>query len=220
MKRILLCTLIVAALPALAQVSANPGAKVDPKNNKVSRPVVEKPKQKLMTREELRACLVRFDKNETEAKDIKAAQAANSQERAEMLRLKDELTQTGQRIGSSANELKAEREALIKSQEGIKEQIAKLERAEAEKVLADYKAKAAAHDERIESYNKTKAKYAEDAKSFDTKIEAHNKSSKELQTRAEAHLDEVDDWKAECSNKPYDEADEIAVRKELGLNKK
>lgn len=53
MKRILLCTLIVAALPALAQVSANPNAKVDPKNNKVSRPVVEKPKQKLMTREEL-----------------------------------------------------------------------------------------------------------------------------------------------------------------------
>lgn len=220
MKRILLCTLIVAALPALAQVSANPNAKVDPKNNKVSRPVVEKPKQKLMTRDELRACLIRFDKNETDAKDIKAAQTANAQERAEMIRLKDELTKTGQLISNSANELKAEREALIKSQEGIKEQIAKLERAEAEKVLADYKAKTAAHDERIDAYNKTKAKYAEDAKSFDAKIEAHNNGSKNLQTRAEAHLDEVDDWKAECSNKAYDEADEIAVRKELGLNKK
>ena len=220
MKRILLCTLIVAALPALAQVSANPGAKVDPKNNKVSRPVVEKPKQKLMTREELRACLVRFDKNETEAKDIKAAQAANAQERAEMVKLKDELTLAGQTINTTATELKAEREALIKSQEGIKEQIAKLERAEAEKVLADYKAKAAAHDERIDAYNKAKAKYAEDAKSFDAKVETHNKSSKDLQTRTEAHLDTVDDWKAECSNKPYDEADEIAVRKELGLNKK
>ncbi|MFN5048535.1 hypothetical protein [Roseateles sp.] len=220
MKRILLCTLIVAALPALAQVSANPNAKVDPKNNKVSRPVVEKPKQKLMTRDELRACLVRFDKNETDAKDIKAAQAADAEERAAVLKLKDELTQAGQGLSSNATEIKAERETLIKDQEGLKAQIAKMERADAEKVLNDYKARAAAHDARIEAFNKSKTKYDADAKGFETRIEAYNASSKALQARTEAHLDEVDDWKAECSNKPYDEADEIAVRKELGLNKK
>ncbi|MFN3810382.1 MAG: hypothetical protein ACK4S6_07185 [Roseateles asaccharophilus] len=220
MKRILLCTLIVAALPALAQVSANPNAKVDPKNNKVSRPVVEKPKQKLMTRDELRACLVRFDKNETDAREIKAAQAADAEERAAVLKLKDELTQAGQGLSSNASEIKAERETLLKDQEGLKAQIAKMERAEAEKVLNDYKARAAAHDARIEAFNKSKTKYDADAKGFETRIEAYNASSKALQARTEAHLDEVDDWKAECSNKPYDEADEIAVRKELGLNKK
>ncbi|QPF73570.1 hypothetical protein G8A07_11980 [Roseateles sp. DAIF2] len=219
-QRLLLCTLIVAALPALAQVATNPNAKVDPKNNKVSRPVVEKPKVKLMTRDELRACLIRFDKNEADAKDIKAAQEANAKERADMLKLKEELTQAGQSLNTGAAELKAEREGLIKSQEGLKEQIAKLERADAEKVLADYKAKAAAHDVKIDAYNQAKNKYAEDAKGFDAKVESHNKNTKDLQARTETHLDEVDDWKNECSKKSYDEADEIAVRKELGQTKK
>ncbi|HEX2010004.1 MAG TPA: hypothetical protein VJN44_03610 [Roseateles sp.] len=220
MKRILLCTLIATALPALAQVATNPNAKVDPKNNKVSRPVVEKPKVKLMTRDELRACLIRFDKNEAEAKEIKAAQDVNAQERADMIKVKNELTQAGQALNTNATDLKAEREDLIKSQDGLKEQMAKLERADAEKLLNDYKARAAAHDGKIDAYNTAKIKYADDAKGFDAKVETHNKSTKVLQTRTEAHLDAVDDWKEECSKKSYDEADEIAIRKELGQAKK
>lgn len=220
MKRILLCTLIAAALPALAQVSANPNAKVDPKNNKVSRPVVEKPKQKLMTRDELRACLLRFDKNEEQAKVIKADQATNAQERADLVKFKEAVVKEGEALTASANEIKAEREALLKEQEGLKEQMAKLERADAEKLLNDYKARAAAHDVKIEAYNQARVRYGDNAKSFDAKVETHNNGTKDLQTRTEAHLDAVDDWKAECSNKAYDEADEIAVRKELGQTKK
>jgi chromosome segregation ATPase len=220
MKRILLCTLIAAALPALAQVTANPNAKVDPKNNKVSRPVVEKPKQKLMTRDELRACLQRFDKNEVQAKEIKAAQAANAQERSELTAFKEAVTKEGEALTASANAIKAERDDLLKEQEGLKEKMAKLERADAEKVLNEYKARATAHDAKIEAYNQARLRYSENAKSFDGRADAFNTSNKNLQERAEAHLDEVDNWKEDCSNKPYDEADEIAVRKELGQTKK
>ena len=220
MKRILLCTLIAAALPALAQVTANPNAKVDPKNNKVSRPVVEKPKQKLMTRDELRACLLRFEKNESQAKEIKAAQAANTQERSDLTAFKDSVAKEGEALTASAAAIKAEREELLKEQEGLKEKMAKLERAEAEKLLNDYKARAAAHDAKIEAYNQARVRYSENAKSFDTRAEAYNNGSKTLQDRTEAHLDEVDNWKEDCSNKPYDEADEIAVRKELQQSKK
>jgi len=43
MKRILLSLALAAALPVLAQSgpTVNPNAKVDPKNNKVGKPVVE-----------------------------------------------------------------------------------------------------------------------------------------------------------------------------------
>ena len=49
MKRILLPLALIIAVSAQAQITTNTKAKVDPKNNKVSNPVVEKPKQKLMT---------------------------------------------------------------------------------------------------------------------------------------------------------------------------
>lgn len=219
MKRILLCALVAAALPVLAQVTTNPNAKVDPKNNKVSRPVVEKPKVKLMTRDELRACLVQFDKNETDAKEIKAAQASNLEERSGLVKAKEDLLKEGSELDASATALKAERADLVKAQDEIKEKLPKLERAAAEALLNDYKARAAAHDVKVEAYNASKTKYAATAKDFDAKIEAHNKSSKELVARTDAHLDAVEDWKAECSKKSYDEADEIAIRKELGLKK-
>ena len=57
MKRILLPLALVFAVSAQAQIVNNPKAKVDPKNNKVSNPVVDKPKVKLMSRDELRACI-------------------------------------------------------------------------------------------------------------------------------------------------------------------
>jgi chromosome segregation ATPase len=218
MKRFLLCACVAALLPALALAqTANPNAKVDPKNNKVGKPVVEKPKQKLMTRDELRSCFKSLDKNDTEARAIKAAQAANTQERAELVQAKELLTKQGEAINAMAPEIKTERDTLIKAQEDIKAQVAKLDKAAAEALIKDYQTRAAAVDAKIEAYNAAKLKYADEAKVFDAKIEAHNNDSRALQTRTEAHLDEVDNWKEDCSKKPYDEADEIAVKKELGL---
>ncbi len=216
MKRLLLCALLTAALPVLAQ-TANPNAKVDPKNNKVSRPVVEKPKPKLMSRDELRSCLQLFEANNTEAAAIKEAQATHAKERAELLAGKDELNKRGQTIGTDAATIKADREAVIKLNETLKEQLPKMEKADAAKALADYQARAAALDARIDAFNNGKRQYDADAKVFDAKVEAHNKTTEPLRQRTDAHLDKADEWKAQCANKPYDEADEIAVRKELGL---
>jgi predicted kinase len=219
MKRILLSACVAALLPAvaLAQSTVNPNAKVDPKNNKVSRPVVEKPKQKLMTRDELRSCLVQLNKNDAEAREIKTAQQANTEERAELVKAKELLTQHGDALTASATDLKAERDALLKTQEELKVQIPKMEKAEAEALLKDYQARAAATDAKIDAYNASKLKYTEDAKVFDAKVVAHNAASKALAARTETHLDGVEDWKEDCSKKAYDEADEIAVKKELGL---
>ena len=76
MKRILLPLLLVIAVSAQAQITNNTKAKVDPKNNKVANPVVEKPKAKLMSRDELRACINQQEGNGKEAEAIKAEQAS------------------------------------------------------------------------------------------------------------------------------------------------
>ena len=76
MKRILLSLALVLAVSAQAQIATNANAKVDPKNNKVANPVVEKPKAKLMTREQLRACIDQQEANGKEAEAIKAEQAS------------------------------------------------------------------------------------------------------------------------------------------------
>lgn len=219
MKRFLLCTVLAAALPVLAQTTINPNAKVDPKNNKVSRPVVEKPKQVLLTRDQLRSCLKQSAANNVEAEEVKAAQEAQTKERAELLAAREALNKGVEALNAEAQALKAEREALVKTNEGLKEALAKLSKEEGTKMIADFKARAAALDPRIDAFNAGKTKLEADGKAFDTRIGEHNKATEALRARTDAHLDEVDEWKSKCANKPYDEADEIAVRKELGLSK-
>lgn len=216
MNRILLSLLLAAALPALAQ-TVNPAAKVDPKNNKVSKPVEVKPKQKLMSRDELRACLVQLETNNKDAAEIKTAQTAFNQERSDLLASRAEMESRGKGLSADASQLKQDRDELLKLNETLKVEIPKMEKEAATKAAADYQARATALDQRIDAFNNAKRQFDADGKAFDVKIEAHNKSAESLRKRTEDHLDSVDDWKANCANKSYDEADELAVRKELGL---
>jgi len=214
MKRILVSLLAAALMPAFAQSTVNPNAKVDPKNNKVSNPVVEKPKQKLMTRDELRACMKANDANRAEGEAIKTAQAAQTKERADLLKDKDDLSKKGEALTVRTNELLAERAALLKLNEELKVSLPKAKKEEAEALKKDYDAKAEAHSARIDALNKEKLDYKALAPGFDSRVEAHNQAAKALEARAETYLDKLDEWKADCSNKPYDEADEIAIKKE------
>lgn len=198
-----------------AQIATNPNAKVDPKNNKVSRPVVEKPKQKLLTRDELRACMVGRADNEAEGKKIKEEEAQVTAQRTAVLAEKEELTKRGNEIAASLNQLKSERDALIKSGEDAKANAAKMTKDELKAAQEAYQAKAVELDKRIEAHNKTKDTYISDSQGFDAKVEAYNKRKDELATRVDKYLETVDEWRTSCQNKAYDELDEKAIKKEL-----
>ena len=49
---------------------------------------------------------------------------------------------------------------------------------------------------------------------FGAKVDTLNASFKVMDERTEAHFDMADAWKKECSNKTFEEADEIAIKKE------
>lgn len=215
MKRILLSVCLAALLPALASAqTVNPKAKVDPKNNKVSRPVVDKPKQKLMTRDELRACLNTQASNDGEAKAVVAAEAEYKKERERLMSEKEHLTKEGEVIDANANAIKAEQAELIKSNEELKVKLPEMSRGEQKAAIDGYNVRAKANDAKIEAHNKNKDEYMAKAKAFDAAIEKFNKAGKDLETRSLDHLDAVDGWKKACGNKAYDEADEIAIKKE------
>jgi len=222
MKRILISLAAAAVLlpAAYAQTTTNPNAKVDPKNNKVGKPVVEKPKEKLMSREELRSCLTAVQSNDTEARAIKSIEAAYKEEHAKLLAEKPLLSKRSADLVTEVNQIKQDREALIQSGEAIKANASKLDKEGLKKAQDEYQAKALAMDPRIEAANKSKDAYLADSKAFDARIDAHNKMRDELNVRIDKHSDATEDWKAACAKKKYDEADEIAIKKELAAEAK
>ena len=115
MKRILLPLALVIAVSAQAQITTNAKAKVDPKNNKVSNPVVEKPKPKLMSRDELRACINQQDANSKESEAIKVDQASYKAN-AEKLKAEKASIEAGEAtLAKQVAEVKAEREGILKA---------------------------------------------------------------------------------------------------------
>src|SRR6218665_818277 len=221
MKRLLISLAAVAVmLPAYAQ-TANPKAKVDPKNNKVSRPVVEKPRPKLMTRDELRACMKTQQENEAEAKLIKEEQTAFNADHNALLEAKTAMVKRSEEVSANMTALSKERDEIVQFGENIKTRVEKekLDKDALKKLQDEYMSRAGEMDKKIEAHNKSKDSYVTDSKDFDAKIEAHNKRRDDLAARTDKHLDAADDWKAACGNKSYDELDEIAIKKEMAAGK-
>lgn len=214
MKRLLIVLAALAVATAQAQVATNSKAKIDPKNNKVSRPVVEKPKEKLMTRDELRACMDQRDANDAEAAainvELKAYKDNTEKLKAERARLETVATD----IKTRSDAAKAEFDAIMKANEEFKAAAPKMEKADFEakkKELTDRSAAFEVVREKVIADNK---KLNEDNATLGTNIDKHNDNFKVLDDRRENQLDKADAWKKDCSNKKYDENDEAAIKKE------
>jgi len=214
MKRILLPLTLVLAVSAQAQVTNNTKAKVDPKNNKVANPVVEKPKPKLMSRDELRACMDQSDANSKEAAAIKEEQASYKAN-AEALKGEKVSVEAGeQALAKKVAEVRAEKEAIVAEHNALTAEAPKLDK-------AAFKARSEAYQARTNTFNASfdavKAADAEQGarrKAFGDKVDALEAQFKKIEERQEKYFDANDKWKAECQNKPYDENDEKAIRKE------
>ncbi|MFG6457043.1 hypothetical protein [Roseateles sp. BYS96W] len=214
MKRILLPLALVVAVSAQAQITANPKAKVDPKNNKVSNPVVEKPKAKLMSRDELRACIDQQDVNGKEAEAIKVEQASYKSN-AEGLKAEKTTVEAGEAaLGKQIADMKAEKESIVAAHAALTAEASKLDKAELKARNEAYQARVNNFNTMFEAVKAADAEQSAKRKAFGDKVDALDAQFKTLEERTEKHFDANDKWKAECSNKAYDENDEKAIRKE------
>lgn len=215
MKQLLICLLAATAFAATSAAHAQATTvKVDPKNNKVGKPVVEKPKVVLMTRDELRFCLLQERDLVVEAKDIKAAEAKIVADRDAIKAQRDIDDAQDAEMAKATPLLKADIEALAKFAADAQADT-KLDKAGIKARQEEYAARSAALQARIEEHNKglqgirtARAAYNEKAQAFTASLDAHN-------ARVEKHLDKYDAKDKVCKNKSYDEADEIAIKKEM-----
>lgn len=214
MKRILLPLALVFAVSAQAQITTNTKAKVDPKNNKVSNPVVEKPKPKLMTRDELRLCIDQQEANSKEAEAIKAEQASYKSN-AEKLKAEKGTVEAGEAaLGKQIADMKAEKQAILDAHAALTAEAPKLDAKELKARNEAYQARANSFNSMFESVKAADGEQSARRKAFAEKVDGLDAQFKALEERTEKHFDALDKWKAECQNKAYDENDEKAVRKE------
>jgi len=223
MKHTLRTTAAVATLLACGLAfsqTTNPAAKVDPKNNKVSKPVVEKPKQKLMTRDELRACLFEDKALIDENTALKNREKEVLADRDALKAFKAEQDKAEADMQTRSKELKAEIESVKAFAAEIQAGAAKMEKDQLKAKQDEYQARADALQPRIDAFNKERNDRVEKYKGFNERVDAQAKAQDDFNEAVETLQDKRDEWKKRCANKPYDEADEIAVKKELAAQKK
>jgi len=214
MKRILLPLALFIAVSAQAQITNNTKAKVDPKNNKVANPVVEKAKPKLMSRDELRACIDQQEANSKEAEAIKNEQASY---KANAEKLKGE--KAGVEAGEAAlskqiADMKAEKEGILAAHAALTAEAPKLSKEDLKARNEAYQARANAFNTMFDAVKAADAEQTTKRKAFADKVDGLDAQFKAMEERTEKHFDANDKWKAECQNKAYDENDEKAIRKE------
>lgn len=214
MKQLLITLLAATAVTAAFAQAPATTVKIDPKNNKVGKPVVEKPKVKLMTRDELRFCLVQDRDLTAEAKDIKQAEAQIVNDRTALKAQRAADDARDAELTQATPQLKLDIEALTKFANEFQADT-KLDKAALKLKQDEYAARSAALQARIDEHNKglqdmrqARAAYNARAEAFTLGLDAHN-------ARVEKHLDKYDAKDQACKNKTYDEADEIAVKKEM-----
>jgi len=218
MKQLLICLLAATAFAASSAAHAQATTvKVDPKNNKVGKPVVDKPKPKpaanLLSRDELRFCLVQDRELTAEAKDIKLVEAQIVNDRAEIKALRAADDARDAEMTAATPLLKTDIDALTKF--AAEFQAAKLDKAAFKLKQEEYAARSLTLQTRIDEHNKglqeiraARLAYNTRADAFTAGLEAHN-------ARVEKHLDKYDAKDKACKNKTYDEADEVAIKKEM-----
>ena len=206
----LLAPILVAAfaVPAFAQTPpAKPSAKP------AAAPAA-KAKPKLMTRDELRACLQRKSDNEVEVKAIEADDKVLAAERAAVVSDRDAIKARNEKLTADETGLKAEIDAVAKRGETIKASMKDMKKTEQEATVKAYDAEIAAVNTKADAHNANKRALMADVAVLEEKIEGFNKRKDVLGDRADKLGDLQDAWRNECGNRPYNEDDEKAINKE------
>jgi len=215
MKRVLISLCVSALFPVLAQAQtapAKPVKKPAATTAKAAEPA--KPKIRLMTKDQLRKCLALNEENGVENLAIDAEKAKFE---AEFAAIKDEIAA----FKKQGEWLQTTRDAILKEQTEMQAEAVELgkpversERAAREQRMKDFEERRLANGKRIDEYNATMKTYTEGKTIIDPRIDANNAWKKKLADRVDEHNYARESWQAECANRPYDEADEIAIKKE------
>lgn len=210
---LLACGLAVAQNAAPAKPAAKPAAAAP-----AAAPATKGGKGKLMTRDELRACMTSNQQNEATAAELDKKKAEVLKERDDLRAAKAESDKFESDMQAQSTALKGEIEGVKAFGAEIEAGAAKMEKAELKAKQEEYQTRANALQPKIDAFNKARNDRVEVNKAFNGRVEAHQKVADEFNEAVEELNDKRNEWKFKCGNRSYDEADEIAIKKEM--NKK
>jgi chromosome segregation ATPase len=209
---LLACGLAVAQTGAPAKPAAKPATA--PAAKPAAAAVTKGGKGKLMTRDELRTCMTTNEQNEATAAEL-------DKKKGEVLKERDELRAAKAESDKFETDMQAQSAALKTEIDGIKAfgaeieaGAAKMEKAELKAKQEEYQTRANALQPKIDAFNKTRNDRVDGNKAFNVRIEAHQKMADDFNEAVEELNDKRNEWKFKCGNRSYDEADEIAIKKE------
>lgn len=216
MKSLLISLFAATAVTAAFAQAPATTVKIDPKNNKVGKPVVDKPKVKLLSRDELRFCMVEDRDSTAEAKAIKAAEAQIVTDRDAIRAQRAADDKRDAELSTATPLIKQDIDALTAFLAAFQADT-KLDKAELKAKQEEYTARAAVMQTRIEDHNKALQDGRAARAAYNLRAEAFTKSLDEHNARVEKHLDRLDARDTACKNKSFDADDEKALKKELGI---
>jgi chromosome segregation ATPase len=181
------------------------------------------PKEKLLSRAELKVCFERRIKNDADAKALAADQAAF---RADYDTVKaDQATVEAENTAhrTKRDEINKRRAEHDTANQAFAAKIAAVEKPTDEQRAGWAKEReqllesARAIDTAIPEFNKATQVTRDRSAAVDARVPAINERQKALNARVEPLQTTLATWRTECGDKAYDEADEVAVKKELGI---
>lgn len=211
-----LFTLCIAALGASAAFSQT----VAPAPGKSSgkKPVAPasaaQPKPRLLTLDQLRRCFKLNDDNATEAEVLKAEKAQFEEEHGRLVADQAALLKRSEILKAEAKAVVTEQEELVIAAKEFAQPVERSEVKATEARRVAYNERIEINKKRVDDFNAAKDAFNAAKAQFDPRIEASNARSKALQHRIEEHNYGLEDWRAECANRPYSDADEALIKKE------
>lgn len=221
MKQVLTCLCLATVFPcaALAQSSGSLPPSNTSKKPSVSAPKAAepaKPKQRLMTLDQLRRCMKLANENATEAVALTKERVDVETERAKLMEEKGALQTRSETLQAEGKAIVEEQAELLEGSKELAKLAEKSDLKEAEAKRLSHNVRIDSNRQRVDDFNASRIAIKTTKDALDPRIEASNVRLKKFQNSVEEHNYGVEDWKAECANRPYAEADEVIIKKEMG----
>jgi hypothetical protein len=178
---------------------------------------------KIMTREELRACMKMKQVNDASAAAILQEQQGFSRDQDAVKAEQAEVNKANEEMRTRAVAITTERDAMAAV---VTDLSAKAQNAKTDAEKADYEAERTklvernrVHQQAVESFNATQQTLRTRIDTLNERVVAINQRGATINDRVEPQQKQAAAWKDQCGNRRYREEDEILIKKELASGK-
>jgi hypothetical protein len=208
---------VLFSAPTLAQTSSTAPAKASAKKAApVSAPEGAKPRPRLLTIDQLRRCMKLKEDSAAEGVAVEGEKTAVELERAKIVEDRTALQKLVADRDLEAKAIVAEQAAIVANAKEFEKPVDKSEMAALNEKRIRHNAMVETNKKRVDDFNASRNVLNATSSQLDQRIAASNARLKAVGARVDEHNYNLEDWKADCMNRPYDEADEATILKERG----